>query len=77
MSNDVGKYLGPHKQLGPGSYELGPIPVVGKWQSGVESGGGYTGLGRKVRGLPFRRRLQTSCGARSLEISGHFGRRFG
>ena len=42
MSNDVDKYLGPHKKLGPGSYELGPIPVVGKWQSGIEFGGGYT-----------------------------------
>ena len=42
MSSDVDKYLGPHKQLGPGSYELGPIPVVGKWQAGIEFGGGYT-----------------------------------
>ena len=41
--NDVNKYLGPHRKLGPGSYEIGPIHTTAKaprgafW--GVQAGG--------------------------------------
>ena len=45
MSNDVDKYLGPHKKLGPGSYELGATSVVGKWQPKIEFGGGFNSWG--------------------------------
>ncbi len=45
MSNDVDKYLGPHKKLGPGSYELGATSVVGKWQPKIEFGGGFNAWG--------------------------------
>ena len=45
MPNEVDKYLGPHRKIGPGSYELAPYPIVGKWESEIKFGGGYNTWG--------------------------------
>ena len=45
MPNDVDKYLGPHRKIGPDSYELAPYPIVGKWESDIKFGGGYNSWG--------------------------------
>ena len=45
MPNEVNKYLGPHRKIGPGSYELAPYPIVGKWESEIKFGGGYNTWG--------------------------------
>lgn len=45
MPNEVNKYLGPHRIIGPGSYELAPYPIVGKWESEIKFGGGYNTWG--------------------------------
>ena len=45
MPNKVNKYLGPHRIIGPGSYELAPYPIVGKWESEIKFGGGYNTWG--------------------------------
>lgn len=41
--NDIGKYLGPHRQLGPGRYELAPIPVRGTRPTQLGQGGYFSG----------------------------------
>ncbi|TWR93093.1 S-type Pyocin [Pseudomonas saxonica] len=43
MSNDIERYLGPHKKLGPGSYEIGS--VVTRAPQLIEFGGGYNTWG--------------------------------
>ena len=45
MPNEVNKYLGPHRKIGPGSYELAPYPIVGEWESEIKFGGGYNTWG--------------------------------
>ncbi|WP_434594550.1 S-type pyocin domain-containing protein [Pseudomonas sp. R4-83] len=41
--NDIGKYLGPHRQLGSGRYELAPIPVRGTRPTRLGQGGYFSG----------------------------------
>jgi len=41
--NDIGKYLGPHRQLGPGRYELAPVPVRGTRPAQLGQGGYFSG----------------------------------
>lgn len=41
--NDIGKYLGPHRQLGPGRYELAPVPVRGTRPTQLGQGGYFSG----------------------------------
>ena len=47
MSNDIERYLGPHKKLGPGSYEIGSVvtraPQI--YPQLIEFGGGYNTWG--------------------------------
>lgn len=41
--NDIGKYLGPHRQLGSGRYELAPTPVRGTRPTRLGQGGYFSG----------------------------------
>lgn len=41
--SDIGSYLGPHRQTGPGKYELAPIPVRETAPSRLGQGGFFSG----------------------------------
>ena len=41
--SDIENYLGPHRQVGPGRYELAPIPVLDRAPSRLGQGGFFSG----------------------------------
>ncbi len=60
--NDAEKYLGPHRQTGPGSYELAPIPIRAKEPARL----GYDGFFSGSWGLTEGPHRGTSAGSGKL-----------